>query len=325
MTTTPLAQRMIESGHQQKRLRRRSSHFARREALVSYVFLLPWLIGTLVFLVGPMVFSLYLSMTDWTMIAAPNWVGLANYQEMLFQDYRFWQSLRVTGVYIVLSVPVYIIVGLAGALLLNLKLWGMRLFRTILFLPSVLSGVAVAVLWLQLLNPDLGIINQFLRAIGIARPPLWFNDPNWAVPALVITGLWGVFGGGAIIYLAGLQNISPSLYEAARLDGANVFQLFRHITIPMLTPTLFFVVLTSLIGAFQIFDTAFVIGGSRGGFSDSLLFYLLYMWQSGFRDGRLGYASALGWVLFLIAGIVVLVLMRTSERWVYYETDPNKA
>jgi multiple sugar transport system permease protein len=200
----------------------------------------------------------------------------------------------------------------------------MNIFRTILFVPSVLSGVAVAILWVSLLNPDVGAVNYVLREIGIANPPRWLGSPTWAIPSMVIVGLWGV-GGGAIIYLAGLQNIPPQLYEAAKVDGAGPMQRFRYITWPMLTPTMLYVLLTSLIGAFQVFDVAYILGGTQGGVGGSLRFYLLYLWQQAFRSGRMGYASALAWVLVVLAAVIILVLFRSSSRWVYYENDPEKA
>jgi multiple sugar transport system permease protein len=298
---------------------------ARQEERAAYLFLLPWLIGLVVFLLGPIIASILISMTNWNIISEAEWVGLANYQEMLFEDRNFWQSIRVTLYYTALSVPLYLVAGLALSLLLNLRLKGMYAFRTILYLPSVLSGVAVAVLWVSLLNPDFGAVNWVLRGIGIASPPRWLSSPTWAVPSLVLVGLWGV-GGGAIIYLAGLQNIPPQLYEAATIDGAGAWRRFIHITLPMLTPTLFFVLITSMIGAFQVFDTAFILGqGSRGGTSGALRFYLLNLWNEGFRNGRMGYASALAWVLVLLAAIVIIVMFRTSARWVYYEHEPDKA
>ena len=205
-----------------------------------------------------------------------------------------------------LSVPLYIICGLLLSLLLNLKIRGINLFRTILFLPSVLSGVAVAVLWVALLNPDVGAVNELLRAIGIDDPPRWLDSPTWAVPSVVLVGLWGI-GGGAIIYLAGLQNIPAQLYEAALLDGAGPWQRFRYVTLPMITPTLLFVLLTSLIEAFQVFDIAYVLSrGGQGGLGDSLQFYLINLWNEAFVNGRYGYASALAWVLVLAAAAVIL-------------------
>lgn len=258
-----------------------------------------------------------MSFTNWNLLFPTTWVGLDNYEEMFTDDYRFWGSLRTSGYYLILSVPIYLVVGLSAALLLNQRVWGIRMFRTILFMPSVLSGVAVAALWMLLLNGQNGAINTVLRNLGVANPPQWFTDPSWAVPAIVIVGLWGVLGNGAIIYLAGLQNISPVMYEAAMIDGAGAWRRFWSITIPLLTPTLFFMLLVSIIGAFQVFDTAFTIDGGRSG--DSLRFYLLYLWQAGFRDGRLGYAAALSMILLVIGTVVVLVLLKTQDRWVHYE------
>jgi multiple sugar transport system permease protein len=242
---------------------------------------------------------------------------------MLFEDPNFWTSIRVTTYFTLLSVPITMAAGLALSLLLNMRIRGMYAFRTILYLPAVLSPVAVAVIWLTLLNPDLGAINWLLRSIGFANPPRWLTSPTWAVPSLVLMGLWGV-GGGAIIYLAGLQNIPPQLYEAATIDGAGAWQRFIYVTLPMLTPTLFFNLITGLIGAFQVFDAPFVLGGSRGGRSGALLFYVLNLWNEGFRNGRMGYASALAWVLVLLAAIVILIVFRTSAGWVYYEHEPDK-
>lgn len=289
-----------------------------RTTITPWLFLLPWILGFIAFTAIPGLLAVGMSFTNWNLRFDPRFVGLDNYSEMLTDDYRFWNSLRITGIYIALSVPIYLALGLAAALLLNQKVWGIRMFRTILFLPSVLSGVAVAVLWLLLLNGEDGAVNSVLRSLGVDNPPLWFADPNWAVPALVITGLWTVLGNGAIIYLAGLQNISPALYEAAAIDGAGSWARFRNITIPLLTPTLFFMLLTTIIAAFQVFDTAFTIGTGRGS-GDSLRFYLIYVWEAAFRDGRLGYASALSLVLFLIGTGFVLVLMRAQGRWVHYQ------
>lgn len=288
-----------------------------RRRVTPWVYLSPWIVGATFLTIGPALFAMGMSFTNWSLQFPIKWVGVGNYNEMLFDDYRFWLSLRLTFFYLLLSVPLYLFIGLSTALLLNQRIWGIRAFRTILFMPSVLSGVAVAVLWNLLLN-GVGPVNSLLGAVGVENPPAWFADPDWAVQALVITGLWGVLGGGAIIYLAGLQNISPSMYETASIDGAGAWRRFRHITLPLLTPTMFFMLLTSIIGALQIFGTAFTIGQGQ---SDSLLFYLVYLWQAGFRDGRLGYAAALSTVLFLIGTAVVLLLLRTQDRWVFYEGE----
>ncbi|HJR98283.1 MAG TPA: sugar ABC transporter permease [Actinomycetota bacterium] len=296
---------------------------ARREERAAYLFLSPWLLGLLAFWLIPIVGSLLLSFSEWNIISPPEWVGLENYRDMI-DDRTFWVSIRVTLKYLILSVPLYIVCGLLLSLILNLKIRGINVFRTILFLPSVLSGVAVAVLWVALLNPDVGAVNEILRAIGIDDPPRWLDSPTWAVPSVVLVGLWGI-GGGAIIYLAGLQNIPAQLYEASLLDGAGPWQRFRYVTLPMITPTLLFVLLTSLIEAFQVFDIAYVLSrGGQGGLGDSLQFYLINLWNEAFVNGHYGYASALAWVLVLAAAAVILVIFRTSGRWVYYEYDPER-
>lgn len=302
----------------------RKGLMARKEQRAAYLFLLPWLIGVAAFWVIPLVASALLSMSEWNIITDPEWLGLQNYKEMLFEDRSFWISMGVTLKFMAISVPLYLVCGLLLSLLLNLKIRGINLFRTILFLPSVLSGVAVAVLWVALLNPDVGAVNTLLRAIGLDDPPRWLQSPSWAVPSVALVGLWGI-GGGAIIYLAGLQNISAQLYEAALLDGAGPLQRFRYVTLPMITPTLLFVLLTGLIDAFQVFDLAYVLsrGGSQG-VGESLNFYLINLWNEGFVAGRYGYASALAWVLILIAAATILLVFRTSGRWVYYEYDPDR-
>ena len=297
---------------------------ARREELIAYLFISPWIIGFLVFLAGPIIASIFISMTNWSIISDPDWVGLDNYRRMFYDDRNFWISIKVTAKYTLYSVPTYMIASLAVSLLLNLKLKGMNFFRTLLYLPAVLSSVAVAVLWVSLLHPDLGAINIMLREIGISNPPRWLNSRDWAVPAVVLMGLWGV-GGGAIIYLAGLQNIPPILYEAAEIDGANVLRKFWHITLPMLTPTLFFTLITGLIGSIQVFDAGYVLGGPRGGRGRALLFYVLYLYNEGFRNGRLGYASAMAWVLVVVAGILIIIVFRMGDRWVYYESEEGRA
>jgi multiple sugar transport system permease protein len=300
----------------------RKGLIARKEQRAAYLFLSPWLVGLIAFWLLPIIGSLLLSFSKWNIIGDPEWVGLDNYRDMI-GDRTFWVSIRVTLKYLVLSVPLYIVIGLLLSLLLNLKIRGINVFRTALFLPSVLSGVAVAVLWVALLNPDVGALNEVLRAIGIDDPPRWLDSPTWAVPSVVLIGLWGI-GGGAIIYLAGLQNIPAQLYEAALLDGAGVWQRFRYVTLPMITPTLLFVLLTSLIEAFQVFDIAFVLSRGGGRIGDSLQFYLINLWNEAFVNGEYGYASALAWVLVVAAAAVILVIFRTSGRWVYYEYDPER-
>ena len=295
----------------------------RREERIAYLFLLPWLIGLVIFTIGPIIASLFISMTDWNLMNPPQWIGFDNYQKM-FSDPDFYNSLGVTLKYVLMSLPLYMVSGLAVAVLLNQRLRGMYVFRTILFMPSVIAGTAVAVLWSILLNPSVGAINQVLMSLGITDPPRWLASRDWAIPGVVLMGLWGI-GGGVIIYLAGLQNIPPHLYEAATIDGANPVQKFRFVTLPMLTPTIFFQLITGLVAAFQVFDVAYVLSGQGTTRPKALNFYLLNVYNEGFRNGRFGYASALAWVLVIIGAAVVIITFRTSERWVYYEGESDKA
>ena len=298
----------------------RSLGLAQREAIAAYLFLSPWLIGLVVFLLIPLLMSLYAAFTHWTLInPPPRWVGLENFRTMFFDDPYFGWSLIVTLKYMVLTLIPGIVLGISLALLLNQKLRGMHFARTVFYVPAVLSGVAVTILWLNLLHPEYGAINITLQALGVEDPPGWVNSADWAVPAVAIMSIWGI-GGAAIIYLAGLQNIPAHLYEAATLDGANPWQMFWKITMPMLSPTIFFMVITGLIGAFQVFTPAYILGeAGRFGTSRHLRFFVLHIYLKAFQEGKLGYAAALAWVLVIISAIVVLIIYNTSERYVYYE------
>lgn len=293
----------------------------RREAVTGYLFILPWLIGFVVFVAGPMLFSLYASFTNYDVTSTMRWVGLDNYVRLFTDDPLFWTSLYNTGFYVLFAVPLGIVTGLLIAVLLNQKVPGQRIFRTIFFLPKVLTGVAVLLLWLWVFNPDFGPINVFLRAIGVSNPPLWFSDPTWAKPALVIMSIWGA-AGGYIIYLAGLQGIPRHLYEAAMLDGASPARQFLAITVPMMSPTIFFKLITGLSGAFQFWEAALIVSdGGKGGPSYSTLFYGLYMWQKAFNDYQMGYASAMAWVLLVIILLITGLQFYGSRRWVHYEGE----
>ncbi|HQY25637.1 MAG TPA: sugar ABC transporter permease, partial [Thermoflexales bacterium] len=239
------------------RIRLPKNTLARREAAEGLLGISPWLIGFLLFTAGPFVVSIVLSMTDWRIMIAPKFVGLQNYVQILTNDPNFWQSIRVTFTYVALALPLGLFAGLGLSLLLNQKVPGARAFGTLFYLPAVLSGVSVALMWMWLLNPDYGVVNTLLGLVGI-QGPNWFWDPDWALPSVVLMSLWRV-GGSAIIYLAGLQNISPHLYEAAEIDGAGRLAKLRHITIPMLTPTIFFQLVMELIDAFQVFTVIYVI------------------------------------------------------------------
>lgn len=300
-----------------RRTLRRTGSLARREALTFYLLISPWLLGLLLFVLGPMVASLVISFTKWDLLSPARFVGLDNYEKMFTRDPLFWQSLKVTAIYTLVYVPVELTGGLVLALLMNQKLRGIGLFRTIYYLPSVLPGVAFVVLWMWILHPDVGLINTLLSYVGI-EGPRWLADPDWALPALLMMSLWGL-GRAMVIYLASLQGIPQHLYEAASIDGANRWQSFWKITLPMLTPTIFFNLVLSVISTFQTFTSAFV--ATNGGPLDSTLFYVLYIFRQGFEYFNMGYASALAWVLFLIILALTLVIVRSADRWVYYEGE----
>ncbi len=297
-----------------------------KEELTGWLFAAPWIIGFLLFTVGPMVFSLYTSFTKYNIIGAPQWIGLDNYNYMFNQDPMFWKALQNTFWIVLIRTPIVMVVAMSIALLLNSGLWGERSFRLIIYLPNVLAGVAAVFLWMWILNPR-GLLNTVLAAVGI-KGPGWFVDPAWTKPGMVVMALWWV-GGNVLIYLSGLKGINKDLYEAASIDGASTWQRLRSITLPLLTPTIFFEVITAIIGAFQIFTTAFIIAGKDaplGGPGQSMLFYVLYLYNRAFgkygQGGfQMGYASALAWVLFAIILVITMIQLYLSRRWVYYETD----
>ncbi len=289
----------------------------KKEALEGYLFISPWLIGFCAFVAGPMIASLYLSFTKWELLDKPIWVGLDNFKVMFFEDPLFWTTLYNTAYYTLLAVPLGIIVSLSLALLLNQDVKALSIYRTLYYLPAVTSGVATAIVWVWIFNPNIGLLNYFLSLLGI-QGPRWLGDPTWAKPSLIIMSLWGA-GGSMVIYLAGLKNIPTQLYEAARIDGANSWQTFWNITIPQLTPTIFFNLIMGLIGAFQTFTNAYVM--TQGGPVNSTLFYVLYLYNNAFQYYHMGYASSMAWFLFIIVILVTLLQFRLARRWVYYETQ----
>lgn len=289
---------------------------ARREALTFYLLITPWFLGFIVFIAYPMLRSLYLSFTSYDLMSPPVWVGLRNY-ERIMNDPDFWQSLRVTLLYAFGAVPGGTIIALALAMVLSQKLRGVNIWRTIFFIPSVLSSVAVAVLWLYIFRPEGGLLNVALESVGIDGPG-WLNSEQWALPAMIIMSWWTV-GGQIVIYLAGIKGIPNVLYEAAEIDGAGVWAKFRKITLPMLSPVIFFNVVLAIIGSFQVFDTGFVL--TRGGPNDATLFYMIYLYERAFEFVQMGYASALAWILFIIIMAVTILVVRSSAAWVYYENE----
>ena len=277
------------------------------------LFVAPWAFGFIVFVAGPMVFSLAISFCSYDVIHPARFVGIGNYSFLLFKDPLFWKSLGNT-VFMVVALPIGMVFSLGIALLLNAQARGMSAYRTVFYLPAITPVVATAVLWYALLNPD-GLVNTGLRATGI-DPPSWLGDKNWSKPAIVLMGLWGA-GGGMIIWLAGLQGIPSQLYEAASIDGAGAVRRFFSITLPMLTPYIFFSFVTGIIGVFQIFAQALIL--TRGGPADSTLFYVYYLFNNAFRYFKMGYASAQAWILFVIVLVLTLLQLRLSKRWVHYE------
>ncbi|MBM4457520.1 MAG: sugar ABC transporter permease [Chloroflexi bacterium] len=304
-----LTQKVIESPVRRRKLS--------REVLWGYVFVGPWILGFLIFTLGPVLASLGLSFMDYELISAPTWRGLRNYAELITQDRLFGVSLYNTIFYTLFSVPLGIIVAFSLALLLNVQLPGMNVYRTVFYLPAVTAGVAVSLLWIWLFNPQFGLINYLLRSLGLPGPG-WLVDPVWAKPAFILMSVWGV-GGTVVIFLAGLQGVPRSLYEAAEIDGANTLQRFRHVTIPMMTPVIFFNMIVGIIGSFQVFTSAYVM--TQGGPRDATLFYVLYLFKQGFKLLRMGYAAAMAWILFVIIIVLTLIQLRLSRKWVYYEGE----
>jgi multiple sugar transport system permease protein len=291
-----------------------------REELAGYLFILPWLIGFLVFTAGAMIYSLYLSFFEADFLSQFTFVGLANYAQMLFSDELWPKAIRNTAYFAFVSVPLLTSLALLIALLLNQKVIGLSILRTIYYLPSVVQGVAVAILWVWLFHPEFGPINGLLRVVGLPGPT-WLSSSTWAMPAIIMMSLWGV-GGSMIIFLAGLQGIPQSLYDAAAIDGAGSLRSFWHITIPMMTPTIFFSLILGLIGSFQMFTQAYVM--TRGGPNNATLTYVMLIYNKGFQQFHFGYAAALAWVLFIIILVFTLLILKSSTVWVYYEGELRK-
>lgn len=288
---------------------------ARREAFSAYALISPWIVGFLIWTAGPMLASLFLSFTEYNVVSPLHWLGGANYISAFASDPLFWQSLKVTFAYAAMSLPAGLAVGLAVALLLNLSVPALSVWRAIYYLPSVISGVAVAVLWQYAFNPRFGVLNWALSLVGI-KGPGWLADPRWALPSLAIMSLWGA-GGGMVLYLAALQSVPTALYDAAKVDGANAWQRLRYVTLPMISPVIFFNLVMGTIGTFQYFTNAYVM--TQGGPINATLFFNLYLYNNAFRYFRMGYASALAWILFVIILLLTLLIFRSSSVWVYYE------
>jgi multiple sugar transport system permease protein len=288
----------------------------RRALFAGLTFISPWVIGFIIFLAVPIVASIVLSFTEYDVLHPARWTGFKNYIVLITDDPLFWKSLWNTT-FMLLEVPLGMAIGLAVALLLNAKLKGMAFYRTIFYLPAVVPLVASAILWIWILQPSSGLINSVLRIVGI-EGPLWLQSPVWSKPSIILMTLWSA-GSGMVVWLAGLQGIPEVLYEAAEIDGAGRWAKFRHVTLPMLSPYIFYNLVMGIIGTFQIFTKAYIM--TQGGPVDSTLFYVYALFNNAFRYFRMGYASAMAWILFIIILVFTLIQIKLSKKWVYYEEE----
>lgn len=297
-----------------KRLQLKSST---GEAISGYAYISPWIIGFLVFTLGPFIASFGLSFMDYAIATPPRWAGLSNFQRAFFNDDLFWSSLKRTVIYVVFSVPVGVVLSLLLAVLLNQPVQGKAIFRTLFFLPTLTPAVAAALLWKWLLHPEVGLVNTVLWEWFRIAGPGWLSSPDWALPSIVMIALWGSVGGGRmIIFLAALQGVPQELYESAEIDGAGPIRRFWHITVPMITPAIFFNLIVGFIGAFSVFTISYI--GTGGGPAYSTWFYMLHLVRQALDYFDFGYACALAWILFVILLIFTALQIRLSERWVYY-------
>lgn len=296
------------------------TRLATHKALMGYLFISPWIIGLLVFIAGPILYSLYLSFTDYDILSPPRFSGVSNYVRALTGDRLFWPSLGRTAYYALVSVPILLAGSLGLAILLNQKLKGTNTFRTFFFLPHLTPDVAMAILWVWLLHPKLGPVNSMiLSKIGLPDFP-WLTDPKTVIPSLILMSVWlGVGGNRMLIFLASLQGVPQELYEAAELDGAALWAKFRHVTLPMISPAILFNLIIGIIGALQVFSVAFV--ATEGGPSYGSWFFALHIYNQAFAYFRLGYGSALAWLLLLIVLALTLLNFTLSKRWVFYHGD----
>jgi len=289
----------------------------RRNLRNGLLFAAPYILGFLAFTLYPLLASIYYSLCRYNVIHPPVWVGLENFRTLFTGDPLFWKSLYNTLFFTAFSVPLGLAFSIALAMLLNQKVRAMSVYRTVFFLPTIVPTVASAVLWLWVLNPESGLINGMLRQVLGIDGPGWIANEHWSKPSLVLMSLWGV-GGAMVIFLAGLAEVPQSLYEVADIDGAGRWAKFRHVTLPMLTPTILFNLVMGLIGAFQYFTQVYVMTGGRGGPVDSTMFYALYLYRNSFYYLRMGYASAMAWLLFLVILAATLGVLISSKRWVHY-------
>lgn len=306
-----------------KGLYRRMTHKEKLENIKGYAFISPYIVGFICFTGLPLIFSFFSAFTYYNITSVQKWFGFNNFVQMFTTDPNYWKSLYNTVWYVIVSVPIAIAVALLLALLMNMsQIKGLRFFRTVYYLPSVLSGVAVFLLWQWVLDPNAGLLNSFLSIFGV-HGPAWLYDAQWTKPALVIMKVWGA-GGNIIIFLAALQAVPQELYEASAIDGATGIKRFFYVTVPMISPTLFFVMVTGVSGAFQVFDSAYIMANGTGGPENSLLFYNLNLFNTAMASQAMGKASAMAWVLFIIIMVFTIIQMYGSKKWVYYEGGSSK-
>lgn len=285
------------------------------EALTGILMASPWILGFLIFIVGPMVISLYLSFTRWDLFTEPRWIGLRNYEQLILRDAKFLLSLKVTTIYAFVSVPLQVSLGLVLATLLNQKIRLLGFFRTVYYLPSVIGGIAVAVMFRWIFGTQFGLINGMLATVGI-QGPSWLGDPDLVLVSFVLMSMWGA-GASMLIYLGALQGIPTELYEAADVDGAGTLAKFFRVTVPMMTPVIFFNMVMGIITALQEFVLPFIM--TRGGPANSSTFLVLYLYRNAFELFKMGYASAIAWIIFIYIMVLTIFIIRSSSMWVYYE------
>jgi multiple sugar transport system permease protein len=295
---------------------------ATRRAAGFWLFVSPWVIGFVTFTLGPMVYAAYISFTKWTLLTPPAWVGFGNYTAAL-HDPLLRQAFKVTLIYAAISVPMQVVLCFLVAVLMNTKVRGIRLLRTIWYLPSLVTGVPQIVLFLFIFNPEYGLANEFLAKFGI-HGPAWFASPGWAVPTVALMGLWTIGGNTMLLYLAGLQDVPRYLYEAVAIDGGGRIRQFWHVTVPLMTPVVLFNLITQIIIVLQTFTQAYVVTHAGEGPSNSLLFYVYYLYENAFINFNMGYASALAWILFIFIMILTVIVFRSSAAWVFYETEERR-
>lgn len=295
----------------------------RKRQAVGFALISPWVIGFIIFTMFPLLYSLYLSFTDYSLFGKPIWVGLKNYNFLFTKDIEFWSSVRITLLYALFSMPIGVIGSMLVAMLLNRKIKGIGIYRTIYYLPAILPDVAVALIWRWLFNSESGLINYIfkpmLKLFGLGKPN-WFGDPKFVLPAFIIMSVWGVFGMNTVVFLAGLQGVPKSLYEAADLDGANPFQKFWNVTFPQVSPVILLQVINGMIGALQVFTVAMFVKPTTG--AGKFMNQLVY--ERGFTQLHMGEASALAWVLFVIILAFTLLIFKTTPAWVHYEAEVRR-